>query len=104
MSRISKRMVPKRVSAGVTSEDIDALVKETCVAEFVHVSLSFLSLAILSFWKNRYGVLFVTLYILIGNVPFIIIQRYNRPQLIRVSGKLKRRECRRLNESTGTVM
>lgn len=104
MSRISKRMVPKRVSAGVTSEGIDALVKETCVAEFVHVSLSFLSLAILSFWKNRYGVLFVTLYILIGNVPFIIIQRYNRPQLIRVSGKLKRRECRRLNESTGTVM
>ena len=105
MSRISKPMIPKRINAGaVTSEDIDALVKETCVAEFVHISLSFLSLAILSFWKNQYGVLFVILYILVGNVPFIIIQRYNRPQLIRVSGKLKRRECKRLHEGTGPVM
>lgn len=104
MSRISKRMIPKRISKGVTSNDIDALVAETCVAEFVHAALSVLSLAILAFWRNKYGVIFVLIYIFVGNVPFIIIQRYNRPQLVRVSGKLKRRECRKLGESTGTVV
>ena len=104
MSRISKRMVTKKISAGVTSSDVDALVAETCVAEFVHVALSFLSLVILVFWQSKYSIIFVAVYIAVGNLPFIIIQRYNRPQLIRVSGKLKRRECRRLGESADSVL
>lgn len=103
ISRFSKRMRPKRIST-MSSKDIDALVAETCVAEFVHVALSVLSFAVLRFWKNRYGVIFVALYILVGNVPYIIIQRYNRPQLIRVAGRLRRRECGISGEGTHTVM
>ena len=104
MSLITKRMPTKRIKGIATSEQLNQLISETCVAEFVHTSLIILSLAILRYWNSASGIAFVIFYNLIGNVPYIIIQRHNRPQLMRVAGKLKKREARLLNEGTDTVM
>lgn len=93
MSRIMKDMLPKRISYGATSEHIDALVKETCVAEFVHVSLIFLSVGIYFILKNYIGVILCLVFIAI-NVPFILIQRFNRPHLVNLRNKISEREER----------
>lgn len=104
MSRVSKQMLTKKVDIGATSSSIEALAAETCVAELVHFLLSVLSLAVLKFWDSIYGYIFVAIYILIGNVPFIVIQRYNRPQLIRVSDRLRRKECEKADEGTSAIL
>ena len=56
------------------------LLQETCVAETVHWLLILFSPAFVIFMKRGYGAVFCLLYIL-GNLPFIVIQRYNRPRL-----------------------
>ena len=80
MSRLMPDMVKKKLSAA----DPMSLVQETCVAEFIHVVLSVLGLACLWLWPGFGGTAVTLVYILLGNVPFIIIQRYNRPRLVRL--------------------
>ena len=36
---------------------------------------------------GAWGVLFYAAYFLLGNLPFILIQRYNRPRLVRIYEK-----------------
>lgn len=36
---------------------------------------------------GRGGVIAVAVYILLGNIPYIIIQRYNRPRLMRLAAR-----------------
>ncbi len=93
MSRYLRFLMPKKVVSGTTSKDIKALIKETCIAEMVHIALIVLSLAVLFICPGRAGVI---LYILCfaGNLPFILIQRYNRPQYILAEERLTRREER----------
>lgn len=93
MSKILRFLMPKKVTSGTTSKDIHALIKETCVAECVHVALIILSLAVLFICPGKTGAI---LYILcfLGNLPFILIQRYNRPQYIIAEERLSRREER----------
>lgn len=92
-SRLFKFILPKKVASGTTSEDLRTLIKETCVAEIVHTGLIILSLAVLIIVPGREGVLLYVLC-LIGNLPFIFIQRYNRPQYITAQKRLSRREER----------
>lgn len=80
MSRVMKDMLPKRLPQGAGEQDIGALVAETCVAELVHVVLCLFAPGIYTFWDNRNGVL-LTLFYIFCNIPFILIQRYVRPQL-----------------------
>ena len=94
MSKVMTDMLPKRVTAGMTSADIDALIKETCVAEFVHKTLMFLSAGVYFIWDNAVGVVLAAVCVL-SNLPFVLIQRYNRPNLIRLRDKLILREERR---------
>ncbi len=91
MSRYMKDMLPKSVSFSASSESIDKLIKETCVAEFIHESLCVFAIGIYLFWKNSVGIILVNIYILC-NLPFIIIQRYNRPHLIRLRDRLYKKE------------
>lgn len=87
MSKISKKMFPKSIKTRLTAENTKRLILETCVAEYVHSFLILISPFILFFTEGFSGVLFMILNIL-GNVPFIMIQRYNRPRLIKVYDKL----------------
>lgn len=91
MSKIVTGMLPKAVKFGANSKDLQALVKETCVAEFIHWVLCILSGGVYWIWKSSAGV-FVWLLCILGNLPFIMIQRYNRPHLVALAKKMKKRE------------
>ena len=86
-----KYMVPKRVSAKSTAEDIDRLLKETCVAEAVHLTVCVFAFGVCFISEALWGVLIWLAFTLI-NIPFILIQRYNRPHLKRLMGKMLLRE------------
>lgn len=96
MSIFSKKLLTKRISE-VTSDSMDKLIKESCVAEAVHYALCVCSVGIYEIWESGVGVLLGVLYIL-GNFVFVFIQRYNRPNMISLRDKLKLREERRLSE------
>lgn len=93
MSRVMKDMLPKRIERSATSAEVDMLIKETCVAEFVHKVLCVLSLGVYLIWKNTVGVILAAVCI-VCNLPFIMIQRYNRPHLIHLRQRLISREER----------
>lgn len=97
MSKIMKIILPKQLPLASKSEDVYSLVKETCVAEAIHWVLCVISAGNLWIWKSIEGVLIWILCIL-GNMPFIFVQRYNRPHLIAVCKKMRRREKLRNSE------
>ena len=70
MSRLMPDMVRKDLGS-----DPAVLVQETCVAECVHWALTLLSVV----------------YNVLGNVSFIVIQRYNRPRLQKLAEKIRRK-------------
>ena len=86
MSKLFPRLMQeKKVTAHFRSE-LPLMIQETCIAELIHVLLCLLILPCLCIWPGWGGILFTFLYIL-GNFPFIMIQRYNRPRLLRVEEK-----------------
>ena len=96
MSRILPDMVKKQVTTtAVTAAQAAVLVQETCVAEAVHTASSLLGLVCLGLWPGWGGVLVWLVWFLLGNLPFILIQRYNRPRLLRLRSLLQRREQRK---------
>lgn len=93
-SKVMKRMVPKRVGKAPRAADVWRLVQETCVAEIVHFALCLCAPVIWLFWRNWIGVVLALVFI-ICNIPFMIIQRYNRPSLVSLAKRLEKREERR---------
>lgn len=96
MSKINRKMVPKRIGKVAKSAQVHRLVIETCVAEATHTVLCLLGVAVIFFWDSFVGVLFAGCYIL-ANIPFILIQRYNRPMLMSLAERLEVREERKRN-------
>ena len=96
MSRILPDMVKKQVTpTAVTAAQAAVLVQETCVAEAVHTVSSLLGLLCLRLWPGWGGVIVWAVWFMLGNLPFILIQRYNRPRLLRLRSLLQRREQRK---------
>lgn len=74
---VRKKMPLNRLNSDVTRR----LVLETCVAEIVHWALILLSPMFLLLMPTvGWGIAGMILSLL-GNLPFIMIQRYNRPRL-----------------------
>lgn len=86
-----KDMYEKRVSLQPDKENLRRLIQETCVAEIVHYQLIFLSLPLLKFWPGPGGIVSFSLCGA-GNLLFVIIQRYNRPRLIKAFQRLEKRK------------
>ncbi len=85
MSRVmTKWMRRKELQKGCTEEDLRWLLEETCVAEAVHFLLCVAGMHCMELWPGLGGVVFWVLYVVVFNLPFICIQRYNRPRLARV--------------------
>ena len=103
MSRVMRDMLPKQVTFDATSGSIDALIKETCVAECIHYWLCVFSVGIYLICKNYVGVILALVFVAC-NIPFIMIQRYNRPHLITLRDKLLKREERETLALTDTVV
>lgn len=84
MSRHSRKMLKKQISRRPDREQIQALIRETCVAELSHWVLILLSLPVLRFCPGIGGRAIYALCVL-GNLVFVVIQRYNRPRLVRTA-------------------
>ena len=98
MSRYLSDMVPKRFSPHMTLEEVQVLIKETCVAEYVHIWLCIAFIGVFWIWKNSTGIWLWLIYTTC-NVPYIIIQRYNRPLLCRLQKRLILRNTRDSSEN-----
>ena len=84
MSRIFPKLMPAKAMDKLPDQaGLLAMIRETCVAEAVHVILCVLGLPCLLLWPGIGGVIVYAVYVLLGNLPFILIQRYNRPRLVR---------------------
>lgn len=87
MSKLCANMVRKEVRSRPTAESTQRLIAESCVAEAVHFTLLFASLPVMSIWEGIGGKIVYCLCIL-GNLPFMLIQRYNRPRLCKLYTRL----------------
>lgn len=98
MSRILPGLMPpKRIVHRPDDAELTRMIQETCVAEFVHFWLSILGLGVIFICPGWQGVLLYALYFLLGNLPFALIQRYNRPRLAHLlNGSRRRAEQLRL--------
>ena len=102
MSRVAPDMVKKRVSLTGSSGEVRRVAIETCVAEVVHWALMLLSFIIYLLCPRPLGAALAVLYGL-SHIPFIIIQRYNRPTLVTLAERLKQREERINHAHTDTL-
>lgn len=70
--------------------DIQRFILETRRAEVVHLLSIF---PVIAFFKASKSVKIINyIYVIIANVPCMIVQRYNRPKLIRIYNKLQKRK------------
>ena len=82
MSRYIPHTFRKKIGVMRSPEHVEGLIRETCVAELVHVVLILLSPVFLVLLPRGWNWICMLLYDLFGNLPFILIQRYNRPRLV----------------------
>ena len=96
------KIVPKLIPAKKLGTDFRAqlprMIEETCVAEFTHFVLILLGFYALRLWPGTGGAVVTAIYILFGNLPFLIIQRYNRPRLQKLLAAQQRRSRRNQKE------
>ena len=90
-SKRHKDMYEKKVSIRPDRENLRRLIQETCVAEIVHYQLIFLSLPLFKIWPGLGGAICCALCV-VGNLIFAVIQRYNRPRLIKALERLERKK------------
>ena len=90
ISKYIKSVFPKKVYVGFVKKDceyFERFAKETCVSELVHFVLILISPIYLFLnWDINWGVM-VMLINIVANIPFIMVQRYNRPRLVRIASK-----------------
>ena len=80
MSRIAGKLMPRKNLDGDFHTRLDDMVNETCIAELIHVILCLAGFGCVFLWRSAPGWCVSFLYFF-GNLPFILIQRYNRPML-----------------------
>ena len=93
MSKVFPKLMPAKALTQKTAQDLPLMIQETCVAELVHDILSILTFGCVWIWPG-WGLWLSIAYVLIGHLPYIVIQRYNRPRLARMHALLKAREDR----------
>ena len=83
MSRILPCLVPPKQLDGDYRDRLPDMIRETCAAELTHLLEAVAGLWCLHLWPGAGGLAMASLCILI-NLPFILIQRYNRPRFLRL--------------------
>ena len=94
MSRIFPFLMPAKKMMDRTPEGLQTMISETCIAEAVHLALAVLGFGALAFWHSVPAVVLTVLYC-VGNLPFVLIQRFNRPRLVRLKTKMEARASAR---------
>lgn len=98
MSKFMNNILPKKLPLSASVRDVQTLVSETCVAEVIHWILCFISVGNYWIWKKSIGGIVIWLLCIVGNLPFILVQRYNRPHLQNLKNKMLKREKFRRSE------
>ncbi|MBQ8525184.1 MAG: hypothetical protein IJ460_00465 [Clostridia bacterium] len=91
MSKIVKKLPTKQISQ-LSIDSLKLLIKETCVAEIAHILLIILAIPMNFICDGISGFVCFLMYS-VGNLPYIIIQRYNRPRLIKLLERMENKEC-----------
>lgn len=86
-------MPKKKLSKSLNAESVGIMIRETCTAEAVHSLLNVAGLYMLDIWESLGGFLLYLVYFFLGNLPFILVQRYNRPRLMKMQERLKAKEA-----------
>ena len=95
ISRLLPWIVPRKQITGKPDADmLKRMINETCVAELTHFLLCLAGAVLLRIWPGPGGAVLFAAYVLLGNIPFILIQRYNRPRLQKLLLAAERREQR----------
>ena len=81
MSRIFPRLMPTKKLDAKLIEKLPVMIKETCMAELVHILLIPSGFVCLFIWRGTGGAIVTAVYE-IFNFLFILIQRYTRPRLV----------------------
>lgn len=90
MSRIFPKLMPPKKFDFNGFARLPRMIQETCVAELIHGLLCFSGLYCMEIWHGVGGKVIAALYFL-GNLPFILVQRYNRPRLLRLMNNAEER-------------
>ena len=91
MSKLLPSMMPsKSPKAGrQTAEDVAENIRETCIAEVIHDLLGIVGFGCMWIWPGMGGVI-MSLLCFLGNIPFVIAQRYNRPRFAKIYDRLRK--------------
>ena len=92
MSRIFKKLMPSKSLTGDIKARLPEILRETCVAELIHCLNCFAGLYCLRIWPGMGGAVVTFLFAFVFNVPYILIQRFNRPRLLKLARRLYRSE------------
>lgn len=90
MSKIIPSLIPPKQFSRGDIANLPGMIRETCVAELIHWLLCFSGLACLKLWPGGGGAV-ITVLNLIVNLLYVIIQRYNRPRLLRLLRNTEKR-------------
>ena len=101
MSKILPFMMPAKNLSGDYKKRLPRMLQEPCVAELIHTLNCFVGLYCLKLYPGVGGVIILILYITLFNLPFIIIQRYNRPRLMRLAKRVYQNENTNAERSAG---
>ena len=88
MSKVFPWLMPAKNLSGAYAQRLSLMVRETCVAEFIHYLTALSGLYCPFLWPGPGGITLMLLNAILLNLPFILIQRYNRPRLMRLEKKL----------------
>lgn len=89
-SSIFKTAYNKKVLHPIDSDALEKFILETQRAELAHW-LSILPAPLFFIWNPAWAGCLMIIYAFLFNLPFIIIQRYNRPRLIFLLNKKRQR-------------
>lgn len=90
---LGRWMPQKKLKVGFTAETVRTMIRETCTAELVHSLLNIAGLWLLNLWNGIGGIIMYLIYFVLGNLPFILVQRYNRPRLKVLLNRLELKEA-----------
>lgn len=92
MSRILPALIPQKKLTQDFRQQLPAMVRETCVAEWTHFLLCLTGFYCLKLWKGTGGLVFSLLNLLV-NSAYIVIQRFNRPRLMGLLEHTAQKSC-----------
>ena len=88
LNKFIPKIYPKKRMKNKEVDKAFILVKESCVAEMTHKVVSILGFFCIKICRKK-GFLIALVYY-IFNIPFVLIQRYNRPRFLKLTNKIKK--------------